>query len=58
MAIFSPETDAGGFGHLFRGEWKQYYYIDSGNDVVAVVRWIKGGPALNDVAAKILASIK
>jgi hypothetical protein len=26
--------------------------------VVAVIRWIRGGPALNDIVGKILASIK
>ena len=32
-------------------------YIDWENDVVAVIRWIRGGDALNNVVAGILGSI-
>ena len=33
-------------------------YIDWENDVVAVIRWIRGGDALNNVVGTILASIE
>jgi CubicO group peptidase (beta-lactamase class C family) len=42
----------------FEGNGANIIYVDQENDVVAVIRWIKGAPALNDVVAKILASIK
>jgi CubicO group peptidase (beta-lactamase class C family) len=42
----------------FEGNGANIIYIDWDNDIVAVVRWIRGGPALNDVIGKILASIQ
>jgi CubicO group peptidase (beta-lactamase class C family) len=42
----------------FEGNGANIIYVDQENDVVAVIRWIKDGTALNDVVAKILASIK
>jgi len=41
----------------FLGNGANVIYIDWENDVVAVIRWIRGGPALNDVVGAILASI-
>jgi CubicO group peptidase (beta-lactamase class C family) len=41
----------------FEGNGNNIIYVDWDNDVVAVVRWIKGGSALNDFLAKMLASI-
>ena len=42
----------------FVGNGSNIIYIDWDNDVVVVLRWIGGGPALNDVIGKITASIK
>ena len=42
----------------FEGNGNNIIYVDWDNDVVAVVRWIKGGSALNDFLAKMLASIE
>jgi hypothetical protein len=42
----------------FVGNGSNIIYIDWENDVVAVVRWIRGDKALNDVAGKLIASIK
>ena len=42
----------------FEGNGNNIIYIDWDNDIVAVVRWIRGGPALNDVIGKMLASIQ
>ena len=41
----------------FEGNGNNVIYIDQENDIVAVIRWIAGGNALNDVVGKILASI-
>ncbi len=41
----------------FLGNGANVIYIDWENDVVAVIRWIRGGPALNDAVGAILASI-
>ncbi len=41
----------------FRGNGSNIIYIDWDNDIVAVIRWIRGGPALNDVIGKILAAV-
>ncbi len=41
----------------FEGNGANIIYIDWDNDIVAVVRWIRGGPALNDFVAKMLAAI-
>lgn len=40
----------------FRGNGANIIYIDWENDLVAVVRWIQGGPALNDFIGKLLAA--
>jgi CubicO group peptidase (beta-lactamase class C family) len=42
----------------FEGNGNNVIYVDWDDDVVAVVRWIKGGSALNDFLAKMLASIE
>jgi len=49
----APETAL-----YFSGNGQNVIYIDWENDVVAVIRWIRGGPALNDVVAGILGSIE
>jgi CubicO group peptidase (beta-lactamase class C family) len=41
----------------FEGNGNNIIYIDWDNDIVAVIRWIAPGPALNDVVGKMLASI-
>jgi CubicO group peptidase (beta-lactamase class C family) len=42
----------------FVGAGANIIYIDWDHDVVAVMRWIRRGPPLNDVVAKIIASVK
>ena len=42
----------------FEGNGNNVIYVDWDNDLVAVIRWIRGGPALNDVVGKVLASIQ
>jgi CubicO group peptidase (beta-lactamase class C family) len=42
----------------FRGNGQNIIYIDWDNDLVVVVRWIRGGPALNDFIGKVLAALK
>jgi hypothetical protein len=42
----------------FEGNGANIIYVDWEHDIVAVVRWIKGGGALNDVIGKILESLK
>ena len=42
----------------FEGNGNNIIYVDWDNDIVAVVRWIKPGPALNDFLAKLLVSLK
>src|SRR5882672_5818539 len=42
----------------FEGNGANIIYIDWDNDIVAVVRWIRGGDAFNEFVAKMLASIK
>jgi CubicO group peptidase (beta-lactamase class C family) len=42
----------------FEGNGANIIYVDQENDLVAVIRWIKGGTALNEVVAKILASMR
>ncbi|MBV8458750.1 MAG: serine hydrolase [Acetobacteraceae bacterium] len=41
----------------FEGNGANIIYIDTENDIVAVVRWIRGGTALNDFIGKMLGSI-
>jgi hypothetical protein len=41
----------------FEGNGNNIIYMDWENDIVAVVRWISGPPALNDFVAKMLAAI-
>lgn len=41
----------------FEGNGNNIIYIDWDNDIVAVIRWIKPGPSLNDVVGKMLAAI-
>jgi len=42
----------------FRGNGQNIVYIDWENDLVAVVRWIDNGPALNEFTARLLAAVK
>ena len=49
----APETAV-----YFEGNGNNVIYVDWDNDVVAVLRWIKGGSALNDFLAKMLGSIQ
>ncbi len=49
----APETAV-----YFEGNGANIIYIDWDNDIVAVVRWIKGGDAMNAFVAKMLAAIK
>ena len=42
----------------FVGNGSNIIYIDWDNDIVAVMRWIRGGPALDNVLGKIVASLK
>jgi CubicO group peptidase (beta-lactamase class C family) len=48
-----PETAV-----YFEGNGNNIIYVDWDNDIVAVVRWIRGGDALNEFLGKMLASIK
>jgi CubicO group peptidase (beta-lactamase class C family) len=41
----------------FEGNGRNIIYVDQENDIVAVVRWISGGSALNDFIAAMLGSI-
>jgi CubicO group peptidase (beta-lactamase class C family) len=49
----APETAV-----RFVGNGSNIIYIDWDNDIVAVVRWIRGDRALNDVIAKLVASLQ
>ncbi len=49
----APETAV-----RFVGNGSNIVYIDWENDLVVVFRWIRGGPALNDIVGKIIASTK
>src|SRR6202042_1993063 len=42
----------------FEGNGANIIYIDWDNDIVAVVRWLGGGSALDDFVGKMLASLK
>jgi CubicO group peptidase (beta-lactamase class C family) len=42
----------------FVGNGSNIIYIDWDNDMVMVVRWIRGDKNLNDVIAKLMASLK
>jgi len=42
----------------FEGNGANIIYIDQEHDIVAVVRWIRGGGALNEFVGKMLASLK
>jgi len=42
----------------FVGNGSDIIYIDWENDLVAVVRWIRGGGALNEFVGKLLASLR
>jgi CubicO group peptidase (beta-lactamase class C family) len=42
----------------FRGNGQNIIYIDWDHDIVAVVRWIRTGPALNEFIGKLLAALK
>jgi CubicO group peptidase (beta-lactamase class C family) len=49
----APET-----AFYFEGNGANIIYVDQENDIVAVVRWIRGGGALNDFVGKLLGSLK
>jgi CubicO group peptidase (beta-lactamase class C family) len=49
----APETSV-----TFRGNGQNIIYMDADNDLVVVVRWIRGGPALNEFIGKVLAALK
>ena len=49
----APETAV-----RFVGNGSNIIYIDWDNDIVAVVRWIRGDRQLNDVIAKLVASLQ
>jgi CubicO group peptidase (beta-lactamase class C family) len=42
----------------FRGNGANIIYIDWEHDLVVVVRWIRGGPALNELIGKILGAVR
>ena len=42
----------------FEGNGSNIVYVDWENDIVAVVRWIRGGTALNEFVGKMLASVQ
>jgi CubicO group peptidase (beta-lactamase class C family) len=42
----------------FRGNGQNIIYIDWDNDLVVVVRWIRGGPVLNEFIGKVLAALR
>lgn len=41
----------------FRGNGQNIIYLDWENDLVIVVRWIRGGPALNEFVGKVLRAL-
>jgi hypothetical protein len=43
---------------MFAGSGANIVYIDWDHDLVAVVRWIRGGPALNELIGKLLTAIR
>jgi CubicO group peptidase (beta-lactamase class C family) len=43
---------------MFAGAGQNIIYIDWDNDMVAVVRWIQGGPALYEFLAKLVAAVR
>jgi len=49
----APETAV-----RFVGNGSNIIYVDWDNDIVAVVRWIRGDQALNNVIGKLVASLK
>jgi CubicO group peptidase (beta-lactamase class C family) len=42
----------------FEGNGANVIYIDWDNDIVAVMRWVRGGGALNDIVGRMLSSVK
>ena len=43
---------------MFAGAGQNIIYIDWDNDMVAVVRWIQGGPFLYEFLAKLVAAVR
>lgn len=41
----------------FRGNGQNIIYIDWDNDLVVVVRWLRGGPALNEFLGKVIGAL-
>jgi CubicO group peptidase (beta-lactamase class C family) len=52
-----PLSNAPESAVYFEGNGANIIYIDSDNDIVAVVRWIRGGGALNEFVGKLLGSL-
>lgn len=50
-----PSTPASSV--TFQGNGQNIVFIDWEHDLVVVVRWIKGGSALNDFLGKVLAAV-
>jgi hypothetical protein len=42
----------------FEGNGNNVIFVDWEHDIVAVVRWIGGGGALNDVVGKMLGAVE
>src|SRR5262249_15437677 len=52
-----PLSNAPESAVYFEGHGANIIYIDWDNDIVAVVRWIRGGGSLNEVVGKLLGSL-
>jgi len=53
-----PLPNAPATAFYFEGNGANIIYVDQENDIVAVVRWIRGGGALNEFVGKLLASLR
>jgi len=53
-----PLPNAPESAFYFEGNGANIIYVDQENDIVAVVRWIRGGGALNEFVGKLLGSLK
>jgi CubicO group peptidase (beta-lactamase class C family) len=53
-----PLPNAPESAFYFEGNGANIIYVDQENDVVAVVRWIRGGGALNEFVGKLLGSLR
>jgi hypothetical protein len=43
---------------MFAGSGQNIIYIDWDHDLVAVIRWIRGGPAVYEFIGKVLAAVR